>query len=233
MQKVHDALSGSSSDSFSFKIAHVDGNLAVTCSWANPNAPGNLRATISLDRSPEAQQICLQFLRPLTLNHSILLENLRLAERICQGFRREAETAQQQVADFVLKKEQLEDELYVKFAALLNEKKGKLKEWRQKAEDWERRALAAERRLELVEGGETERDDSAATQMSEEEDGASDTALPQGEGPDKSGRPALDSGGSMPSNTRSLPIAGGASMLRDSLPADLATADTLPFGHGP
>ncbi len=30
MRKVHDALSGCSSDSFSFKVAHVDGNLTVS-----------------------------------------------------------------------------------------------------------------------------------------------------------------------------------------------------------
>lgn len=95
---------------------------------------GRLAGQIDVEHAQESAAVTQSILSTVFDNLSSLQESQQQVQHQCDMFRREAESAQQQVQDYVEQKHKREAELYVKFAAVLNEKKAKAVEWKLKAE---------------------------------------------------------------------------------------------------
>ncbi|KAA6423702.1 MAG: hypothetical protein FRX49_06273 [Trebouxia sp. A1-2] len=95
---------------------------------------GRLAGQIDVEHASSPSEVIKSILGTALDNMSSLQASQKQVQQQCDGFRKEADIAQQQVQDYVQHKQKREAELYVKFAAVLNEKKAKAVEWKLKAE---------------------------------------------------------------------------------------------------
>ncbi|DBB06620.1 TPA: DNA repair protein xrcc4 [Trebouxia sp. C0004] len=95
---------------------------------------GRLAGQIDVEHASSPSEVVQNILGTALDNLSSLQASQKQVQQQCDLFKKEAETAQRQVQDYVQQKQKREAELYVKFAAVLNEKKAKAVEWKLKAE---------------------------------------------------------------------------------------------------
>ncbi|KAL3139889.1 DNA repair protein xrcc4 [Trebouxia sp. C0009 RCD-2024] len=104
---------------------------------------GRLAGQIDVEHAVNETTVIQNVLGTALDNLSSLQASIKQVQHQCNMFRQEAETAQKHVQDYVQQKHKKEAELYVKFAAVLNEKKAKAIEWKQKAEQAQETAQKA------------------------------------------------------------------------------------------
>ncbi|KAL3154220.1 DNA repair protein xrcc4 [Trebouxia sp. C0010 RCD-2024] len=113
---------------------------------------GRLAGQIDVEHVVHETTVIQNILGTALDNLSSLQASIKQVQDQCNMFRQEAETAQKHVQDYVEQKHKKEAELYVKFAAVLNEKKAKAIEWKQKAEQAQETAQKASNEGIAVEG---------------------------------------------------------------------------------
>ncbi|KAK9810469.1 hypothetical protein WJX72_011211 [[Myrmecia] bisecta] len=171
MAYMKDALMQPDSPRFTWTFVATPQSLSIRCKFKlEERGDEEYAARLELAVREDRQAAVRDFLDTMLLNMAALQDAHSVMVQQCQAALQEVAISKTQVEEFVKTKQQREEDMYVKFSAILNEKKVKAAEWKQRAE-------AAEARLQREQGEDAtpsgsparSEQDSEATERSDDE----------------------------------------------------------------
>eukprot|EP00877_Chromochloris_zofingiensis_P003490 jgi/Chrzof1/13141/Cz07g21130.t1 len=115
-------------------VRGASGQLALRWIWKEPGVVGRSLGTVLLEPAGDVAAVVRDMLLQLCTSYGLLKGAVEQLSSECERLQKDLTTTQDQLKKHVTEKQQREQQLFMKFAVLLNEKKKKLRDMRQELE---------------------------------------------------------------------------------------------------